>query len=134
MLAPYSTIWMGTTIFGAIAGVRLVSRPNSTAVSSGMEKKPQHSLIKFIIPVPKFMTNGAIAMATTPTIVPNTWPVFTTFCVLAFLPQIGCHTFSVKMVEAEFRTELNEDKIAPNMTAAKKPISGFGIISITSNG
>ena len=35
----------------------------------------------------------------------------------------------VNMVDAEFSTELKEDRIAPNMTAAKKPITGFGTIS-----
>ena len=39
---------------------------------------------------------------------------------------MGCQTFRVKMVDAEFSTELNEDRIAPNITAAKKPISGLG--------
>ena len=32
------------------------------------------------------------------------------------------------MVDAEFSTELKEDRIAPNITAAKKPITGFGTI------
>ena len=32
------------------------------------------------------------------------------------------------MVLMELRNELNEDRIAPNMTAAKKPISGAGTI------
>ena len=35
----------------------------------------------------------------------------------------------VNMVLTELRTELNEDRIAPNITAAKKPITGFGTIS-----
>ena len=38
------------------------------------------------------------------------------------------------MVEAEFSTELKEDRIAPNMTAAKKPMTGFGTISEISAG
>ena len=38
------------------------------------------------------------------------------------------------MVDAEFRTELNEDRIAPNITAAKKPMTGFGTISEMSAG
>lgn len=87
-----------------------------------------------MMPVPKYITNGAIAIATTPTTVPKIWPIFTTLFVSAFLPQIGCQIFSVKMVEAEFSTELNEDRIAPNITAAKKPISGLGRTSITSIG
>ena len=33
---------------------------------------------------------------------------------------------SVNMVEAEFSTELKEDRIAPNRTAAKKPMIGLG--------
>ena len=38
------------------------------------------------------------------------------------------------MVDAEFRTELKEDRIAPNITAAKKPRIGFGITCATSIG
>ncbi len=34
------------------------------------------------------------------------------------------------MVEAEFSTELKEDKIAPNMTAAKNPITGLGMMAV----
>ena len=30
------------------------------------------------------------------------------------------------MVDAELSTELNEDRIAPNRTAAKKPMTGLG--------
>ena len=99
-----------------------------------MEKKPQHSLMKFIMPVPKNITNGAMAMETTPTIVPKIWPTLTTLLLEACLPQMGCQTFSVKIVDAEFSTELNEDRIAPNITAAKKPISGLGSTSITRSG
>lgn len=35
------------------------------------------------------------------------------------------------MVDAEFSTELKEDRIAPNITAAKKPRIGFGITCAT---
>ena len=38
------------------------------------------------------------------------------------------------MVDAEFSTELKEDRIAPNITAAKKPRIGFGITCATSIG
>ena len=99
-----------------------------------MEKKPQHSLMKFIMPVPKNITNGAMAMETTPTTVPKIWPTLTTLLLEACLPQMGCQTFSVKIVDAEFSTELNEDRIAPNITAAKKPISGLGSTFITRSG
>ena len=38
------------------------------------------------------------------------------------------------MVAAEFSTELNEERIAPNRTAAKKPMIGFGTTAETSAG
>ena len=90
--------------------------------------------MKFMMPVPKNMTNGAMAIETTPTIVPKIWPTLTTLLFEAVLPQMGCHTLRVKMVDAELSTELNEDRIAPNMTAAKKPMSGLGSTFITSSG
>ena len=34
----------------------------------------------------------------------------------------------------EFRKELNEDKMAPNITAAKKPINTVGTTCVTING
>ena len=40
----------------------------------------------------------------------------------------------VNMVDAELSTELNEDRIAPNITAAKKPSSGFGRMVSRSRG
>ena len=38
------------------------------------------------------------------------------------------------MVDAELSTELNEDRIAPNRTAAKKPMTGLGTTAETSAG
>lgn len=38
------------------------------------------------------------------------------------------------MVDAEFSTELKEDRIAPNNTAAKKPMTGFGTTAETRAG
>ena len=40
----------------------------------------------------------------------------------------------VNIVSTEFSTELNEDRIAPSITAAKKPISGAGTTCETSCG
>lgn len=75
-----------------------------------------------MMPVPKYMTKGEMKMATIPTIRPKYLPTFTVFSASASLPQIGCQISSAKMVEEEFSTELKEDRIAPNITAAKNPI------------
>ena len=40
----------------------------------------------------------------------------------------------VNMVLTELSTELNEDRIAPNMTAAKKPMTGCGTTRVMSVG
>lgn len=50
----------------AMAETFLLSRPKSTASRMGMEKKPRHSLMKFMMPVPKYMTKGEMKIATMP--------------------------------------------------------------------
>ena len=40
----------------------------------------------------------------------------------------------VNMVFTELSTELNEDRIAPNITAAKKPMTGWGTTRVISAG
>lgn len=40
----------------------------------------------------------------------------------------------MNIVDTEFSTELNEERMAPNMTAVKKPSTGLGITYDTSIG
>ena len=73
-------------------------------------------------------------MAATAKNTPKVWPTLTTFVSGAFLLIWALYMSKPKIVTEEFRAPLNELKIAPNSTAAKKPTILAGNTCFTSVG
>ena len=105
-----------------------------TAARIGTLKKPKQDCRKSYRPDGAKLTTGAMQMEMIASTMPKRLPMRTRYASEAFGLNSGRCRSSVYRVMQELSAELNDERIAPNRTAAKKPSSGFGIMVIISVG
>ena len=86
------------------------------------------------MPTGRYSRNGAIIMDARHSTMPKRFAMVISCASVRFLLEITGRMSRVNSVMELFSTELNEDRIAPNMTAAKKPSTGVGRMSLIRDG